>query len=115
MPIRILIVEDDPFVALMIEGYLEALGMEAAGCAEDNASALALVARGRFDAAIVDVHLANGETSEPIAEALTAAKLPFLVATGSGARGDPAYSDAPLLAKPFTLASLAASMSRLLR
>jgi CheY-like chemotaxis protein len=35
---QILLIEDDPLVALMLEGYLEALGREVAGCAEDNAT-----------------------------------------------------------------------------
>jgi DNA-binding response OmpR family regulator len=112
---RILIVEDDPFVAIMLEGFLDALDMESVGPAEDIASALALLAKGRFDAAIIDVHLENGETSASVAQALTAAKLPFLITTGSGAIDDPAYSDAPLLTKPFALASLEAALSRLLR
>ena len=111
---RILIVEDDLFVAIMLEGFLDALDMETVGPAEDVASALDLIAKGGFDAAIIDVHLANGETSGPVAEALTAAERPFLITTGSGASDDPAYSGAPLLSKPFTLASLEAALSQLL-
>lgn len=113
MPSRILIVEDDPLVALMLEGYLEVLDICVAGCAEDVASSLGHVAERKFDAAIVDVHLASGETSEPVALALKAADIPFIVTPGSGINGDAAYSGAPFLAKPFTLASLQAALSLL--
>lgn len=110
----VLIVEDDPLVAIMLEGYLDAIGRQTAGCAQDAASALACIADLSFDAAIVDVHLASGETSEPVAAVLKAANIPFVVTTGSGIISDPAYGGAPLLAKPFTLASLEAALSQLL-
>lgn len=110
---RILIVEDDPLVAMMLEGYLDALGRETVGCAEDIASALAQIGARSFDAAIVDVHLANAETSEPVAAALKSEKIPFLVTTGSGVISDPAYAGAPFLAKPFTIASLEAALSEI--
>lgn len=115
MPTRILIVEDDPLVAMMLEGYLDALGMETVGCVEDVAGALARVATAQFDAAIVDIHLASGETSGPVAAALNAANIPFLLTTGSGLGDEPAYAGAPFLAKPFTLASLEAALGDLRR
>lgn len=110
---RILIVEDDPLVAMMLEGYLEALDRETAGSAEDVAGALAKIADREFDAAIIDVHLANGETSEPIAAALKAAQIPFIICTGSGVNADPSYAGAPFLAKPVSLASLEEALSSL--
>lgn len=110
----IFIVEDDPLVAMMLENYLDAIERQTVGCAEDVASALAGIAELTFDAAIVDVHLAGGETSEPVAAALKAAKIPFIMTTGSGISSDPAYEGAPFLAKPFTLANLEAALSQLL-
>ena len=113
MTLRILIVEDDPLVAMMLEGYLEALGMETVGCAESVERALTYIGEEAFDAAIVDVHLASGETSSPIAMALGAADRPFVVTTGSGMSDDSAYEGAPLLAKPFSLRSLEAALALL--
>jgi CheY-like chemotaxis protein len=110
---RILIVEDDPLVAMMLEGYLEALDRETAGSAEDVAGALAAVAECKFDAAIIDVHLANGETSEPVAAALKAADIPFIICTGSGVNADPSYAGAPFLTKPVTLTRLEEALSSL--
>lgn len=112
---RILLVEDDPLVAMMIEGYLEALGHETAASAESVAAALAQIAAGKFDAAILDVHLANGETSEPVAEALRAAGIGFVVATGDRQAMSPAFTGVPRLPKPFTIASLEAALDSLPR
>lgn len=111
---RILVVEEDPLVAIMLEGYLDALGRRPVGSAETVAEALRHLAEQEIDAAIVDVHLADGETSGPVAKALRAAGIPFLVATGSlDAIDDRALADAPLLTKPFTLDSLEKALADL--
>lgn len=102
----ILLVEDDPLVAMMLEGYLDTLGYALAGPAESVEAALHLIGTAPFDGAIVDVHLANGEISAPVAAALKAADKPFLVTTGHQIALDVAFDGAPLLTKPFTLASL---------
>lgn len=113
MPRRLLIVEDDPLVAMMLESYFEVLGIETAGSAEDVAGALFHVENLQFDAAILDLNLANGETSEPVAIALAAANIPFVLTTGSGVDGGAAFGSAPRLAKPFTMSMLEAAIDRL--
>jgi len=113
MTIRILVVEDDPLVAMMIEGYLDALDVQTVGCVESVDGAVASIRAGGFDAAIVDVHLASGQTSGPVARALRAAGLPFIVMTGSGVSDDAAYEGAPLLTKPFKLKNLEAVLHKL--
>jgi CheY-like chemotaxis protein len=103
-PKRILIVEDEPLIAMMLEDYLDLLGCEVAGCADCVATALPLVAAGGIDGAILDVNLSGGEKSWPIADALAAANVPFVVATGGA--GDTladAHRSRPVLAKPFTM------------
>lgn len=111
---RILLVEDDPLVAIMLEGYLDALGFKPVASCETVAAALDRIAEGPIDAAIVDVHLANGEISGPVVDALRAAKISFLVMTGGhNIVTDPSFEGAPLLEKPFTLASLEAALARL--
>lgn len=109
----ILLVEDDPLVAMMLEGYLDTLGYALAGPAESVEGALHLIGTASFDGAIVDVHLANGEISAPVVAALKAAATPFLVTTGHHVALDPAFGGAHLLTKPFTLASLEAALLRL--
>lgn len=110
---NILIVEDDPLVALMLEGYLDALGYGVAGPAASNEAALELVEKGQFDAAIIDIHLANGEISGPVASALRTAGKPFLVMTGQLAALDRAFDCAPLIPKPFTIAMIEAALAGL--
>jgi CheY-like chemotaxis protein len=109
-----LIVEDDPLVAMMLEDTLGALGHDVIGDASDIASALEHIARGDFDAAIVDVYLESGLPCDAVAEALAARSIPFLVATGGfvGQPG-PCWSDRQILAKPFTIDSLEAALAGL--
>ncbi|MEO7469645.1 MAG: response regulator [Sphingobium limneticum] len=104
MPKRILIVEDEPLISMMIEDYLDLLGKEVAGVADSVATALPIVAAGRLDAAILDVNLSGGEKSWPVADALAAADIPFVLATGgSGDMIVNAHQHRPVLAKPFTM------------
>ena len=113
---RILIVEDDPLVAMMLEGYLDALGWDVAGCVETVADAIFLITSGHIDAAILDVHLANGETSEPVAVALNAVHIPYIVTTGGfNNKVEAAYEDAPILRKPFSMTSLSQALDKIAR
>lgn len=106
-PKRILLVEDEPLILMMLEDFLDALDREVAGTADTVSEALALVEQGGIDAAILDVNLRAGETSWPIADALAAAGIPFIVATGgSGDTIADAHRDAPVLSKPFTMDSV---------
>ena len=111
MTSRILIVEDDPLVAMMIEGFLDALGCDPAGCEGSVAGALARLASPDFDAVILDVHLANGETSEAVGKALREAEIPFIVATGDGGAARSGFEGAAVVRKPFTLDALAAALA----
>ncbi len=101
---NILIVEDEPLISMMLEDFLEALDMEVAGTADTVAAALAIVEGGGVDGAILDVNLRGGETSWPIADALAAADIPFVIATGgSGDMIADQHKGRPVLAKPFTM------------
>lgn len=113
-PHRILIVEDEPLIAMMIEDFLDIMGKDHAGTADSVAAALEIVAAGGVDAAILDVNLAGGEQSWPIADALAAAGVPFILATGgSGDMVADAYRDRPVLAKPFTMDSVEQALAAL--
>lgn len=101
---HILIVEDEPLIAMMLEDFLDALGREVAGTADCIADALARIEQGGIDAAILDVNLRAGEQSWPVADALAAAGIPFVLATGGA--GDTiaeAHRGRPILSKPFTM------------
>lgn len=113
-PQRILVVEDEPLIAMMIEDFLDMLGKDHAGTAESVAAALEIVAAGGVDAAILDVNLSGGEQSWPIADALAAAGVPFILATGgSGDMVVEAYRDRPVLAKPFTMDAVEQALAAL--
>ncbi|MBE1529487.1 DNA-binding NtrC family response regulator [Sphingopyxis sp. OAS728] len=114
MSSRVLIVEDDPVLALMLEEYLELLGHEPVGSADCVASALAILSDRKIDAAIIDIVLADGETSDPVADALAAANIPFLVATGGFIEPPaPVYARCPVLMKPYTIKGLNAALAAL--
>lgn len=111
---RILIVEDDPLVAMLLEDYLEALERRPIGPVDNVAAALARLHEDEIDAAVIDVHLANGETSEPVAEALAALGIAFMVTTGGfTAPPGPMFSQRPILLKPFTMASFQKALNEL--
>lgn len=112
---RILIVEDEPLIAMMLEDFLDALDRDVAGSADCVAAALPLVAAGGIDGAILDVNLRGGETSWPIADALAAAGVPFLLATGgSGDTIADQHKGRPLLPKPFTMDGVEKALDGLL-
>ena len=113
-PNSILIVEDEPLIAMMIEDFLEVLGKSLAGSVDTVEAALTLIAAGGIDAAILDVNLRGGEKSFPVAEALAARGIPFVFATGgSQDTVADAYRDRPTLPKPFTMDGVAKALDAL--
>ncbi len=100
----ILLVEDEPLIAMMLEDFLESMGHKVVATAETVADALARVEEGGFEVAIIDVHLKGGEKSWPIADALAARSIPFVLATGGHIEPPPAeHAGVPTLSKPFTI------------
>ncbi len=111
--LRVLVVEDEAMVALLLEEYIEEIGCTVVGPVAQVDPALAKLAESLVDAAVLDVNL-QGSWSYPIADALAARGLPFLFITGYGKAGlDPAYRDRPLMQKPFTQDGLEAALKRL--
>lgn len=100
----ILIVEDEPLIAMMLEDFLDTLGHRVAASCDNVADALGQVERGGFDVAIVDVRLKDGEQIWPVADALADAGTPFVLATGGHVEPPPErHAAAPVLAKPYTM------------
>lgn len=113
-PLRILIVEDEPLIAMMLEDFLEVLEKELAGQADNVGDALALVAAGGIDAAILDVNLRGGEKSWAVADALAERGVPFVFATGGTQDGlIEEHRDRPTLAKPFTMDGVSKALDAL--
>jgi CheY-like chemotaxis protein len=99
---RILVVEDEMIVAMLIEDILTDAGATVLGPAARVARALDLLGEEEaVDAALLDVNLA-GEMTTPVAEELRRRGIPFAFATGYGAAGVPdGFAGQPLLQKPF--------------
>lgn len=99
--LRVLVVEDEALVAMLVEDMLADMGCEVMGPAGSVKQALDLLAREEPQAAILDVNL-GGEAIYPVADALMARGVPFVLATGYGEGGvQEAYRTAPVLQKPF--------------
>ncbi|HTI66616.1 MAG TPA: response regulator [Caulobacteraceae bacterium] len=102
--LRVLVVEDEALVSMLLEDMLSDHGCEIVATASRIGQALELIADDALvlDAAILDVNL-GGEPIFPVAEALTARGCPFVFATGYGAGGLPeAWRSRPTLQKPFS-------------
>jgi len=111
--IRVLIVEDEPVVAMGLEDMLMALGCSVIGPAGRLAEGLALARDAQADAAVLDINLA-GERSDTIAAALRARGIPFVFASGYGNAPAGFEEGVPLLGKPYREADLAAALERVL-
>ena len=98
---RILVVEDEMLIGMLLEDMLTDIGHEVAAIVPRLKEAMIAVERETYDMAVLDVHL-HGESAFPVAEALIAKGVPFVFATGYGERGLPeAYRGRPVLQKPF--------------
>lgn len=99
--LRVLVVEDEPLVGMMIEDMLGDLGCEVVDIATRIEHALTAIAEKPVDFVILDLNL-GGRLTYPVADELTARAIPFIFATGYGAGGlDGAYAGRPILTKPF--------------
>ena len=99
--VRVLVVEDEALVAMLLEDMLEDLGCTLAASASNVTDAVGLAQTAELDVAILDVNL-GGQSSAAVAEALTARGKPFIFATGYGEAGVPdAFRGRPALQKPF--------------
>lgn len=107
---RVLVVEDEALVSMMLEEFLDELGCDVVATAARLEDALVKAATLMLDVAVLDVNLA-GVVSYPVAEALRARGVPFVFSTGYGAGGLPdAMRDAPVLSKPYRQEQLAEAL-----
>ena len=103
---RVLVVEDELMIRMLLEDMLGELGYAVAAEATRVEEALEAAKTAEFDLAILDVNL-NGEPVSPVADALVARGTPFVFATGYGEQALPEpYRDRPTLKKPFQLDGL---------
>lgn len=108
--LRVLVVEDEMVVALVIEDCLAELGCVVAGTCGTVAQALGAVRALGFDLAVLNINL-HGERSCPVADALDARRIPFLFVSGYGdAAIVPGHASRKVCGKPFQIEDLAAML-----
>lgn len=113
--IRVLVVEDEAMVAIMLEEMLEELGCEIVASVATIARAEEAVHSVAVDVALLDINLAGEATTIDFARTLVDRPIPFVFSTGYGVAGVPHdLRDRPVLAKPFTPADLRQAMERVL-
>jgi CheY-like chemotaxis protein len=99
----ILIVEDEPLIAMMLEDFILSLGHEVSGNCDSVSAALKEIESSEFDLAILDVNL-KGESVWPVAAALREKGTPFVLATGGHVDPPPAeFARVPTIEKPYTI------------
>jgi DNA-binding NarL/FixJ family response regulator len=111
LPDDVLIVEDDPLIALDFEDTILGFGVRVVRAVGNVATALAAIAARPPDFALLDVALAR-ENSFAVAEQLAALTIPFVFVTGYGgdATVPTSFADRPRLGKPCTAEALEAAM-----
>jgi DNA-binding response OmpR family regulator len=99
----ILVVEDEPLIAMMLEDFLESLGHSVTATCESVSDAMEHADKGGFDLAILDVNL-KGESVWPVAERLRDKQIPFVIATGGHVDPPPPeFANVPVIEKPYTV------------
>ncbi|NEU10993.1 response regulator [Methylobacterium sp. BTF04] len=103
---RVLVVEDEAAISMLLEDMLLDFGCTVVGPAARLATALEMADSETFDVAILDVNVA-GEPIYPVAEAIVKRNLPLVFSTGYGGAGirEP-FRDRPVVQKPFSQADL---------
>lgn len=112
--LRVLVVEDEMLVSMLVEDMLADFGCSVVGPAPDFDEAMLLANSAEIDAALLDVNVA-GRAIFPVADALKARGVPFAFASGYGAAGvEGDHRDAPVLQKPFRQSDLERALTGLM-
>jgi CheY-like chemotaxis protein len=109
--LRVLVVEDEGAVALLIEDMLLDLGCEVAASVAQLDRACELASTVAIDFALLDLNL-DGASALPVAHILRRRRIPFIFSTGYGRHGVvEEFKSYPLLAKPFVMRDLQEKIS----
>jgi DNA-binding response OmpR family regulator len=113
MGLKVLVVEDEGIIAMLLEDMLSELGHDMVGSAGNIEDARAQAAEREFDLAILDVNLGR-ESSYPLAEDFNARGIPFILSTGYGRLGAE-WGEGVVLQKPFEVKALSAAIQESMR
>ena len=106
---RILLVEDDVLIGMMLADMFDMLGLSEPAQATTNAEALDILDREQISGAIVDINLGE-EKGWPVADALAARGIPFAFTSGGGDVIPAEHAHRLLVAKPFRLDDIEAAI-----
>jgi CheY-like chemotaxis protein len=110
---RVLVVDDEVLITMLLGDMLEDLGCEVVGPALHLDAAVTMAREEIFDWAILDISL-EGAPSFPVAEVLRARGVPFVFASGYGAAATGSgFEDVPVMQKPFSMAQLSDALDAL--
>ena len=108
---KVLVVEDEMMIAMLIEDMLDEFGCKPVGPATNVPRALELIGKESIDIAVLDLNL-DGKDTYAIADALQRKNVPFIFATGHGSTGlRPQYGNRPVLQKPFQARDLETALT----
>ena len=98
---KVLVLEDEPFIAIMLEDELAALGIHVVGPVNNLKSAIQLAETPDLDGALLDLNI-NGAYATEVADKLHVRGVPFAFVTGYEPPEGLRYRDVPVLRKPFS-------------
>jgi CheY-like chemotaxis protein len=110
---RVLVLEDEAFIAIMLEDMLTASGYQVIGPVENLKSAIHLAASEQIDFAVVDINI-DGHVADKVADELMERRIPFLFVSGQEKKLGLRYGAIPLLRKPFLPEDLSEAVARLM-
>jgi len=111
---KVLVVEDEMMIAMLIEDMLDEFGCKLVGPATNVPRALELIGKESIAVAVLDLNL-DGKDTYAIADALQRKNVPFIFATGYGSTGlRQEYGNRPVLPKPFQARDLEAALTEAL-
>lgn len=111
---RVLVVEDEPLIAMMLEDWLVEMGHQPVGAFDCIDTAVTVLDKSGVDIAILDVNI-RGRLSDPVADILLERAIPFAFATGGSSQPiDARFSDVPTVAKPYDFAAMRAMVDALI-
>jgi CheY-like chemotaxis protein len=106
---NVLVLEDEAFIAMLLEEELEALGIHVVGPVNNLKSAVQLAESSDLDGALLDLNI-NGAYATDVADRLNARKVPYIFVTAYERPAGLRYRDVPVLRKPFTELELRAAL-----
>ncbi len=110
--LRIIVVEDDPLLGMLLADMLQSMGHEVCAAALTEDAAVTAAARYRPDLIILDARLGEGSGLSALDEILRDAFVPHLFMTGNLAKLRMMRPDSTILQKPFGEAELAEGITR---